>query len=272
MMIDDYNNNETSIVDLPISIPYCSNTPGIDTIWESDDSLNEYYLNTPHQWISSFNQTDLISPVCNKYKISCQTIKYDVIILIDIQSEYLILIQTFLNIFFSLIEPFNHRFSLVILSSTTTDTFQYQLPLTSLNNINSRIIENFLSYIDHENNSIIQLDQHINRISDYLINNQQLLSNIHSQQIILTISSRLNFNKNDMKNLIQRYSSIRYMVLDPYLRIDNDQNDNQERENLLRSLTSLPLYSNLFWSYSANRDLTFNIVFRIIESLCGNLR
>jgi hypothetical protein len=73
-----------------------------------------------------------------------------------------------------------------------------------------------------------------------------------------------------MKNLIQRYSTIRYMVLDPYLRTDDDKK-NSERDQLLRSLTSSPSYSNLFWSYAANRDLTFNTVFRILESLCGSL-
>jgi hypothetical protein len=273
-MIDD-NNNETSIIDLPISIPHCSNNPGIDIIWESDESLlrNEYSLRTPRQWISDFNQSDLISPICNKYKISCHHRKFDLLILIDISHEYSSLIQTFLNIFLTLIEPFNHRFSLIVLSSTTIDTFQYHLPLTSINTINNRNVENFLSYIDYENNSIIQLNQHIERISDYLINNQQLISNIPSQQVILTITSRFNFNQNDMKYLIQqRYSTIRYMVLDPYLRTDDDNDNYQERNQFLRSLTSLPSYSNLFWSYSANRDLTFNTVFRILESLCGYLR
>ncbi len=270
-MIDD-KNNETSIVNLPISIPHCSNTPGIDILWESDDRLilNEYSLRTPRRWISNSNQTNLISPICNKYKISCQTIKLDLLILIDCHHEYSSLIQIFLNIFLALIEPFNHRFSLIILSSTTIDTFQYHLPLTSINTINNQIIENFLSYTDYENNSIIQLNQHIERISEYLINNQQLISNISSQQILLTISSRLNFNQNNMKNLIQRYSTIRYMVLDPYLKTDDDHN--QEREKSLRSLTSSPFYSNLFRSYAANRDLTFNTVFRILESLCGYLR
>jgi hypothetical protein len=59
------------------------------------------------------------------------------------------------------------------------------------------------------------------------------------------------------------------MVLDPYLKTDDDNDQNRER--ILRSLTSSPSYSNLFWSYAANRDLTFNTVFRILETLCGYL-
>jgi hypothetical protein len=272
MIID--NNNETSIIDIPISVPHCSNTPGLDILWESDDSsiINDYSLRTPRRWISNSNQSDLISPICNKYKISCQITKYDFLILVDSHHDYSFLIQTFLNIFLTLIEPFHHRFSLIVLSSTTIDTFQYHLPLTSINTINNKIIESFLSYTDYEPNSIIQLNQHLQRTSEYLINNQQIISNISSQQIILTISSRLNFNRNEMQNIIQRYSSIRYMTLDPYLETDDDNNNNhQERENFLYSLTSSPSYSNLFWSYGANRDLTFNTVFRILESLCGYL-
>jgi hypothetical protein len=269
-MIEE-NNNETSIADLPISVPHCSNTPGIDILWESDDSsmINEYSFRAPRQWISNSNQSDLISPICNKYKISCQSLKLDLLIVIDSHHEYSSLIQTFLNIFLALVEPSNHRFSLIILSSSTIDPFQYHLPLTSINTINNRMIENFLSYTDYENTSIIQLNQHFHRISDYLITNQQLISNIRSQQIILTISSRLNFNPNDMKQLIQRYSSIRYMALDPHLKTDDH---NSEREKVLRSLTSSPSYLNLFSSYAANRDLTFNTVFRVLESLCGYLR
>ena len=263
------NNNETSILDFPVSIPYCSNTPGIDIIWESDDSsmINDYSLQTPRQWISNSNQSDLISPICHKYKISCHTVQFDFLILIDSHHEYSSLIQIFLNIFLTLIEPYTHRFSLIILSSRTTDTFQYHLPLTSLNTINNKILENYLSYTDYENTSSFELNQHLQRTSDYLINNQ---ANIPSQQIILTITSRFNFNRNDMKQLIQLYSSIRYMALDPYLKTD-EENYNQEREKYLRSLTSLPSYSNLFSTYSANRDLTFNTVFRLLESLCGYL-
>ncbi|CAF3627693.1 unnamed protein product, partial [Rotaria sp. Silwood2] len=142
------------------------------------------------QWISNSNKSDLISPICNKYKISCQISKFDLLILIDSQYEYLSLIKTFLNIFLTLIEPYNHRFSLIILTSSTVDTFQYHLPLTLLNTINNKIIENYLSYIDEKNISIIQLNQHIEPISDYLIKNQEFLSNISTQQIILTMSSR----------------------------------------------------------------------------------
>ncbi|CAF4379142.1 unnamed protein product [Rotaria sp. Silwood2] len=36
-MIDNWN-NETIIVDLPISVPHCSDTPGIDILWESADN------------------------------------------------------------------------------------------------------------------------------------------------------------------------------------------------------------------------------------------
>jgi hypothetical protein len=270
-MIDD-NTNQTSIVDLPMSIPHCSDTPGIDILWESDDSsiINEYSLHPPRQWFSISNRSDSISPLCNKYQISCHRIKFDLLILLDLHSESSLLIQTFLTIFFSLIEPFNHRFSLLVLSSTTIDTFQYHLPLTSSNKITNQIIATFLSYSDYENNSTIQLNEHIQRASEYLLNHPPLISNISSQQILFTISSRLNFNQNNMKTLIQRYSTIRYMTLDPYLKTDNDQN--QDREKSLRSLTSSPSYSNLFWSYSANRDLTFNTVFRVLESLCGYLR
>jgi len=267
-MIDD-RNNESLIFDLPISIPHCSNNPGLDLLWESND--NDYSFYTPRQWISITNQSDLISPSCNKYRISCRRMKYDFLILIDSQREYSSLIQMFFKVFLALIEPFNHRFSLIILSSTTIDTFQYHLPLTSINTINQQILENYLSYTDHENTSIFQLNQHIERLSEYLINNQQLTSEVPSKLVLFTISSRFNFNENDMKYLIQRYSTIRYMVLDPYLRTD-DVHHHRKREKLLRSLASSPLHANLFWSYSANRDLTFNTVFRVLESLCGSLR
>lgn len=265
-MIDD-RNNESLILDLPISIPHCSNNPGIDILWESNDDYSFY---TPRQWISRTNQSNLISPVCNKYRISCRRMKYDFLVLIDSQQEYSSLIQMFFKVFLALIEPFNHRFSLVILSSTTIDTFQYHLPLTSINTINQQILDNYLIYTDHDNTSIFQLNQHIERLSEYLINNQQLTSEISSKQIFFTISSRLNFNENDMKYLIQRYSTIRYMVLDPYLRTDD--NYDQQREKFLRSLVSSPWHTNLFWSYAANRDLTFNTVFRVLESLCGSIR
>lgn len=279
-MIDDrHNTNETSMTDTPVSIPHCSNTPGIDILWESADSFvtDEYSLHTSRQWKSNSNQTGLITPSCNKYKISCHNIQYDIILLLDIQYDYIPLIETFINIFLNLIEPFNHRFSLVILSSTTIDTFQHHLPLTTINNINTKILENFYTYIDYQNTSVIQLNEHLNRLSEYLINNnnnnqESLSSNIRKQKLILTISSRLYLNPNEMKNLIQRYSTIRYMVLDPNLRTDDNDDKNQEREYLLRSLTSSPSYANLFWSYSANRDLTFNNIFRILESLCGYLR
>ncbi|CAF4385006.1 unnamed protein product, partial [Rotaria sordida] len=70
-IVDNYN-NATTIIDLPISVPHCSNTPGLDIIWESVDNqiFNDYSLHTPRQWISNSNKSDLISPICNKYKIS----------------------------------------------------------------------------------------------------------------------------------------------------------------------------------------------------------
>ncbi|CAF0973097.1 unnamed protein product [Rotaria sordida] len=275
-IIDNYN-NVTTIIDLPISVPHCSDTPGLDIIWESVDNqiFNDYSLHTPRQWISNLNKSDLISPICNKYKISCQTTKFDLLILIDSHNEYLLLIKTFLNIFFTLIEPYYHRFSLIILTSSTIDTFQYHIPLTSINTIynNKNLIENFLSYIDDRNISLIQLNQHLERISNYLINNQEFLSNISTQQIILTISSRLNFNQTHIKEIIQRYTTIRYMVLDPYLKNDDyKHHNNQEREKFLSLLTSKPSYINLFSSYAAYRDLTFHTVFRLLESLCGYLQ
>jgi hypothetical protein len=267
-MIDD-RNNESLILDFPTSIPYCSNNPGIDLQWESEDA--DYSLHTPRQWISGINQSDLITPVCNKYRISCQRVKYDFLILIDTQPEYSSLIQMFFKVFLALIEPFNHRFSLVVLTSTTIDTFQYHLPFASLNTINQRTFDNYLIYTDHENTSIFQLNQHMERLSEYLLTNQQLTSDIPSKQVLLTLSSRLYFNEYDMKYLIQRYSTIRYMTIDPYLRTDDDNYD-PEREKLLHSLVSSPWHTNLFWSYAANRDLTFNTVFRVIESLCGSIR
>ncbi|CAF5031219.1 unnamed protein product, partial [Rotaria sp. Silwood1] len=270
-IIDDYN-NETTLIDLPMSIPHCSDTPGIDILWESIDNeiLNDNSLHSPHQWISKTNKTNLISPICNKYKISCHTIKFDLLIIIDSQYEYLSLIKTFLNIFFTLIESYYHRISLIILTSSTLNTFQYHLPLTLFNTINNRIIENFLSYIDEKNISMIELNQHLEHISNYLIKNQEFILNLSTQQIILTIPSRLNFNQTHIKEIIQRYSTIRYMVLDPYLKTDDDDEYNsQERENFLLSLTSSPSYINLFSSYAAYRDLTFHTIFRLLESLCG---
>ncbi|UJR31638.1 hypothetical protein I4U23_019120 [Adineta vaga] len=275
-MIDDNYliNNRTLSTDIQISVPHCSNTPGLDILWESEDSynMNDYSLRSPRQWISNTNQSDLIPPICNKYKISCHTTRYDLLLLIDSQYQYITSIQTFLEIFLALIEPFSHRFSLMVLSSTTVDPFQYHSPLTAINVINNKILENFLLYTDHENSSMVQLNQHMQRASEYLMNNQQVLSTTHTQQIILTISSRLNFNEYEMKNLIQRYSSIRYMALDPYLKTDDDFINEQKREKLITALTSSPSYGNVFRSYEANRDLTFNTVFRLLESLCGYLR
>lgn len=274
-MIDDSNNNNTVIVDLPTSVPHCSNNPGIEIVWESDGSsaLNDYYLSTPRQWISNSNRTDLITPTCNKYKISCRTYKYDILFLLDSQLEYSTLIQTFFRVFLSLIDSSNHRLSLMALTSTTIDPFQYHLPWTTIDNLNEQILNNFFAYTDDQNTSVVQLNRHFERISDYLIANQQSSSNVPSKQVIFTVSSRLNFDSVEMKYLIQRYPSIRYLALDPSLRTDDDEDDNQsERERLLRSLVSSPWYTNLFWSYAANRDLTFNTVFRVLESLCGSLR
>jgi len=50
-----------------------------------------------------FNQTDLLSPNCNKYQISCQKNQFDLVIIIDSQKEYNLLIQTFLHVFLSLL-------------------------------------------------------------------------------------------------------------------------------------------------------------------------
>ncbi|CAF4011194.1 unnamed protein product [Rotaria sp. Silwood1] len=117
---------------------------------------------------------------------------------------------------------------------------------------------------------MIELNQHLEHISNYLIKNQEFILNLSTQQIILTIPSRLNFNQTHIKEIIQRYSTIRYMVLDPYLKTDDDDEyNNQERENFLLSLTSSPSYINLFSSYAAYRDLTFHTIFRLLESLCG---
>ena len=273
-MIDD-SNNDTIIADLPMSVPDCSNNPGVEIIWESDGNSvpNDYYLSTPRQWISNSNQSDLITPVCNKYKISCRTFKYDILLLLDSQSEYSTLIQTFVRVFLSLIDPSNHRLSLIALTSTTIDPFQYHLPWTTIDNVNEQILNNFFAYTDNQNTSAVQLNRHLERISDYVIANQQPTSDIPSKQIIFTVSSRLNFDSMEMTYLIQRYPSIRYLALDPSLKTDDDDDDNQpERERLLRALVSSPWYTNLFASYAANRDLTFNTVFRVLESLCGSLR
>ena len=62
------------------------------------------------------------------------------------------------------------------------------------------------------------------------------------------------------------------MTLDPKFQIDDNPLFSSQRISRLRSLTSQPYSSNLFWTYSANRDLTFHTIFRFIESLCGNLR
>ncbi|CAF1654379.1 unnamed protein product, partial [Rotaria magnacalcarata] len=270
-VIDDNNYEITAFPDLPTSVPHCSNSPGLDTRWESVDT--DYSLRTPRRWISNHNQSDLITPICNKYKISCQSTKFDLVILIDAQREYLSLIQTFLNTFLSLIEPYNHRLSLIILSSATIDIFQYHLPLTSINTINNKMIENYLSYLDDKNTSTIPINQHLERTSDYLKRSQEFGSNVPTQQTVLTISSRFNFNLTDVKETIQRYSTIRYMALDPYLKTDENKNNNRrERENLLSSLASSPSYTNLFRAYSAYRDLTFHTIFRLLESLCGSLQ
>ncbi|CAM4887021.1 unnamed protein product [Rotaria socialis] len=270
-MIDDSNYEITASPDLPTSVPHCSNNPGLDTRWESVDT--DYSLPTPRRWISNNNQSDLITPICNKYKISCQSTKFDFVILIDAQREYLSLIQTFLNTFLSLIEPYNHRLSLIILSSATIDPFQYHLPLTSINTINNKMIETYLSYLDDKNTSTIPINQHLERASDYLKSSQEFGSNVPTQQIVLTIPSRFNFNLTDVKEIIQRYSTIRYMALDPYLKTDKNENNNRrKRENFLSSLASSPSYTNLFCAYSAYRDLTFHTIFRLLESLCGSLQ
>jgi len=264
----DEHTNETSLIDIPTSIPHCSNSPGIEIVWESDDNnnTNDCLFHTPRQWISGFNQTDLLSPNCNKYQISCQKNQFDLVIIIDSQKEYNLLIQTFLHVFLSLIHPQNHRLSLVILSSTNTDTFQYHLPLTSFNQLTNQMLDNYFIYTDQEYQTIHSFHQHFERINDYLRTNQQQQSS--SQSIILTISSRLNFNENS----IQQYPNIRYMTLDPKFQIDDNPLFSSQRMSRLRSLTSQPYSSNLFWTYSANRDLTFHTIFRFIESLCGNLR
>ena len=272
-MMDDAN-NDTTIADAPSSVPHCSNNPGIEIIWESDGSSlpNDYYFGTARQWNSNSNQSDLITPVCNKYKISCRTYKYDFIFLLDSQLEYSTLLQTFFRVFLALIDPFDHRFSLIALSSTTIDPFQYHLPLTTIDNLNEQILNNFFAYSDDRNTSDVQLNRHIERISEYLMNNRRSTSDVPTKQIIFTVSSRLNVDPIEMTYLIQRYSSIRFIVLDPFLRTDDDDENPVERERFLRTLASSPWYTNLFWAYAANRDLTFNTVFRVLESLCGSLR
>lgn len=263
------NTNETAVIDLPTSVPSCSDNPGFVTLWESEGSLSasDYFLQTPRRWTSDFNQSDLITPICNRYQISCSKIPFDLVILIDSQQEYISSIRTFLHVFLALIQPKNHRLSLAILSSTTTDSFQFHLPLTSFDLVTNQMIDNYLIYPDQANQSVHPFHQHVERISEYLFTNLQS----SSQKIFLTISSRLNFEKTLIKTIIERYASIRYMVLDPYLQTD-EENDFSQRMDYLRSLISEPYYSNLFWTYSANRDLTFNTIFRFIESLCGNLR
>lgn len=256
--------------DLPISVPHCSDNPGLDALWKSIDA--DYSLRTSRQWVLNFDQSDFITPICNKYKISCQTTKLDLVIIIDSQDTYRSLIQTFLNTFISLIEASNHRISLYVLSSSTIDPFQYQIPFTSIDKMTTKMIENLLSYMDDKNTSTFPYNLHLQRISDYVQNNQEFSSNIPTQQVILTIPSRLNFNQTDMKDIIQRYSTIRYMVLDPYLKNDGKEYNNQEREKILSSLASSPSDINVFRSYAAYRDLTFHIIFRILESLCGYLQ
>ncbi|CAF1336856.1 unnamed protein product [Adineta ricciae] len=274
-LIDDnyVNNNRTIYTEMPMSIPHCSNTPGIDVLWESEGNydMNDYSLRTPRQWISYTNQSDLVPPVCNKYRISCHTANYDILLLIDSQRQYISSIQTFLEIFLALIEPSNHRFSLMVLSSTTVDPFQYHSPLTAIISLNNKALENILLYTDNENSSRVPLNQHMQRASEYLFN--QVSSTVPTQQIILTISSRLNFHPSDMKNLIQRYASLRYMALDPYLKTDDeDYINDQRREKLVSALVSSPSHANMFRTYAANRDLTFSTVFQLLESICGYFR
>lgn len=272
-MINDAN-NDTNVDDSPSSVPHCSNNPGVEILWESEGSslLNDYYFGTARQWISNSNQSDLITPVCNKYKISCRIFKYDLVFLLDSQLEYSTLLQTFFRAFLALIDPFDHRFSLIALSSTSIDPFQYHLPLTTIDNLNEQILNNFFAYTDDRNTSAIQLNRHIERISEDLINNRRSTSDVPTKQIIFTVSSRLNIDPVEMSYLIQRYSSIRFITLDPFLRTDDNNQHQAERERTLRTLVSSPWYTNLFWAYAANRDLTFNTVFRVIESLCGSLR
>lgn len=176
------------------------------------------------------------------------------------------LLQIFLNTFLGFIEPNQHRFSLIVLPSSTLDPFQYYLPLTPMNALSLSNVQPYLLYMDQENRSVVPLHDHLERISEHMMSNRPA----GSSSIILTISSRLDFNQSSMENLIERYASIRYMALDPNLK--TDRNYQPDRDRLLRSLTSKPYHSNLFQSYAANRDLTFNTVIRILEVLCGYLR
>lgn len=275
-MIDEHgiNDNRTSSFDTPISVPHCSDAPGLNVLWESEDTLyaNDYTLRSPRQWTANVNQSDLVAPVCNKFRVACHTINYDLLVLVDTNDQYTASIQTLLEIFLALLEPADHRLSFMVLSSATVDVFQYHLPLTSVNSITGRIVRNYLLYSGHDNSSVMPLNQHIQRASEYLTNNQRASSKSPAQQMVLTISSRLNFNRHEMERVIQRYSTIRYMALDPHLKDDDDLLDDQERQKLLVALTSAPWYANAFWSYAANRDLTFSTVFRILESMCGYLR
>ena len=263
----DETTSEMVIVDVPVSVPHCSDRPGIDTLWESDDSvlIKEFSLSTSRSWFSHSNQTDVIIPKCNKYKLSCQTANFDLLLLLDCQQEYSVLLQIFLSTFLGFIEPNQHRFSLIVLSSGTVDPFQYHLPLTAMNTLSLTNVQPYLLYMDQENRSIVPLHEHLERISEHMTSNRPE----GSSSMILTVSSRLDFNRSAMENLTERYAAIRYMALDPNLKIDH--NYQPDRDRLLRSLTSKPSSSNLFQSYAANRDLTFSTVLRILEALCGYL-
>ena len=256
--------------ELPASVPHCSDTPGIDTLWESEDnpSVTDYSFRAARRWTFNASQSESASPMCNKYKIACSTVSLELLIVLDCHQEFASPLQTLLTTLLALIESQNHRVSLLALTSSTIDTFQYHLPLASIDTVGSATIENVLAYMDQGNGSIVRLDEHLHRISDYLLGSQSA-AKANASPVILTISSRLDVNQTNMNNLTREYSSIRYMTLDPRLRMDEYD---LARENALRSLTSSPLHSNLFWSYAANRDLTFNTVFRLLEALCGYLR
>lgn len=261
----DESTDRTTWIDFPIDVPHCSDQPGLELLFESDESRSIDNTSFPMSsaWISHVNQTEIVSPICNKYQIGCRKAQFDLLVVVDCFPEDGRFVANLLETFLNLIEPNDHRFSFVILTSTNVDSFQYHFPLSSIEKFDLNTIERYLIYLDNQNVSIVSLDKHLERLSDYLMSQRRISP---TESILLTISSRLNIDRSSMSNLIERFSSIRYMMIDPQLKFDN-----LDSFQTFRSFVSQPVEENFLFSFAAFRDLTFNLIFQLFERLCGHL-
>ena len=271
---DDYamgpmlEENPGEIIDdhWPTSVPHCSDTPGLNNLWESEkDSQSTVEL---QRWFSTENRSISVQSSCNQYKVWCSNEQFDLLIVLNVEQKYSTLLKTFLRTFFALIAPSTHRFSVAVLTSTSVDPFEIHLPLSTIDQLNFNVVEQFLYRLDQENRSSILFVHQLEQLTDYMKRNQRSPSSVPST--ILTISSRFDFDRSAVQNLTHRDSIIRYITIDPQLKIDHRYD--LQRLRSLRSLASKPEDSNVFQVFSANRDLTFDTILRIFERFCGDFQ